>query len=150
MLSLNFKWSLSLIWACVWPAVMKEVFRSFMLLKLAKPQQPDECNTNHEMYLKVHIIRKFIHKTIDSKLSISDVTILINIGLSWSCRRLPGGVPLICILSKDQQGWLHWFQTSDWLYVSLWENDPTSHLIYYLSKQFPNKFKVSVIWGLFS
>ena len=31
-----------------------------------------------------------------------------------------------------------------WLYVSLWENDPTSHLIYYLSKQFPHECMVSI------
>ena len=30
------------------------------------------------------------------------------------------------------------------LYVSLWENDPTSHLIYRLSKQFSNELIVSV------
>ena len=28
-------------------------------------------------------------------------------------------------------------------YVSLWENDPTSNLIYYLSKRFSNEFMVS-------
>lgn len=28
--------------------------------------------------------------------------------------------------------------------VSLWENDPTSHLIYHLSKQFTNEFMVSI------
>lgn len=31
-----------------------------------------------------------------------------------------------------------------WLYVSLQENDPTSHLICYVSKHFPNGFMVSV------
>lgn len=31
-----------------------------------------------------------------------------------------------------------------WLYVSLWENGSTSHLINYLSKQSPNVFMVSI------
>ena len=34
-------------------------------------------------------------------------------------------------------GWLHWLQKFVQLYVSLWENDPTSHLIYYHKKPFP-------------
>lgn len=33
---------------------------------------------------------------------------------------------------------LHWLHKEVWLYVSVWENDPTS-----LSKQFPNEFMVS-------
>ena len=42
------------------------------------------------------------------------------------------------------RGRLHWLQKTVQLYVSLWENDPTSHLIYYLSKQFPSEFKVCI------
>lgn len=30
------------------------------------------------------------------------------------------------------------------LYVSLWENEPASHLINYLSKPFPNEFMVLI------
>lgn len=37
-----------------------------------------------------------------------------------------------------------WFQKEVRLYVSLWENAPPSRLIYYLSKQFPNEFMVSL------
>ena len=37
------------------------------------------------------------------------------------------------------QGMFSWFQRKDWLCVSLWENNPTSHLIYYLNKHFPNQ-----------
>ena len=44
-------------------------------------------------------------------------------------------VPKECILFNDQQGGNF---TGFWLYVSLWENDPTCHLIYNLSKQFSN------------
>ncbi len=38
------------------------------------------------------------------------------------------------------RGRLHWLQKEVWLYRSLRENDPTSHLIYYFSKHFPNEF----------
>ena len=38
---------------------------------------------------------------------------------------------------------LHWFQKEVRLYGSLWENDPTFHLNFYLCKQFPNEFIVS-------
>lgn len=44
-------------------------------------------------------------------------------------------------------GQIHWFKTRSKeveLYVSLWENDPTSHLIYYLSKYFPKEFIVLI------
>ena len=44
---------------------------------------------------------------------------------------------------------LHWFQKEVWLHRSLWENDPTYHLIYYLSKQFSNEFICqSQVWSL--
>lgn len=33
---------------------------------------------------------------------------------------------------KNRMVWLHWFQTEIAIYVSLWENDPTSCLICYL------------------
>ena len=36
------------------------------------------------------------------------------------------------------------FQKEFCLYVSLWENDPHSNLIYILSTQFPNEFMISV------
>ena len=48
--------------------------------------------------------------------------------------------PLTCILSIGQQGG----QLQVQFYVSLWENDPTSPLIYYPSKQFSDGFMVSV------
>ena len=38
------------------------------------------------------------------------------------------------------RGPLCWFQKVDQLCVSLWKNDHTSHLIYYLSKQIPDVF----------
>ena len=44
----------------------------------------------------------------------------------------------------SSKGKLHWLQKEVRLYVSLWENDPTFHLIYHLAKQFPNEFTVSV------
>ena len=43
-------------------------------------------------------------------------------------------VPLTWILNTDMQG----------ATTSLWENDPTSHLIYYPSKLVPNDFMVSI------
>ena len=43
------------------------------------------------------------------------------------------------------RGRLYWFQKRSPLYVSLWDNDHTPHLIYYLSKQFPNEFMVSIV-----
>ena len=42
------------------------------------------------------------------------------------------------------RGRLLWLQKEVWLYRSLWENDPTSHLIYYLSKHCKHEFMVSV------
>lgn len=43
------------------------------------------------------------------------------------------------------RGQLPWFNEKTWLYVSLWENDSesneNSHLTYYTSKQFPNRFR---------
>ena len=42
------------------------------------------------------------------------------------------------------RGRLDWLQKEVWLYGSPWENDPTSLLIYYLSKLFPNEFMVSI------
>ena len=52
-------------------------------------------------------------------------------------------VPGICILSNGQQGVTPLAPKRVCLYKCLWENDPTSHLIYYLSKHFPNEFMVS-------
>lgn len=40
---------------------------------------------------------------------------------------------------------LHWFQKEVQLYVSLWVNDPTSRLFYYLNKQFSNEFMASIV-----
>ena len=40
-------------------------------------------------------------------------------------------------------GW-HWLQKEVWWYVSLWENDPTSRLIYCLNELFLEEFMVSV------
>ena len=37
-----------------------------------------------------------------------------------------------------------WFHKGVRLYVSLWENEPTSHLIYDLSKQISDEFMVSI------
>ncbi len=42
------------------------------------------------------------------------------------------------------RGRLHWLQKEVRLYRSLCENEPTSLLIYYLSKPFPDEFVVSV------
>lgn len=36
-----------------------------------------------------------------------------------------------------------WMQKGEWLRRSLWENDPTAHMIYDLSKHFLNEFMVS-------
>lgn len=47
-------------------------------------------------------------------------------------------VPQACFFSYRQQG-----ATKIRLYVNLWENDPTFHLIYYLCYQFSNEFMVS-------
>ena len=41
-------------------------------------------------------------------------------------------------------GMLHWLQKEVWLYLSLWENDHTCHLMYHLSKQFPNEVMASI------
>ena len=46
------------------------------------------------------------------------------------------------MLSKGQ---IYWFQEEVWLYVSLWENDPISHLIYYLSELFPYTLTVLIV-----
>ena len=43
-------------------------------------------------------------------------------------------MPKDCILSKGQQGG----NSTGFWYLSLWENDPISYLIYNLSKQFSN------------
>ena len=40
--------------------------------------------------------------------------------------------------------WLHWLQKEVRLYLSLWENDPTSHLIFYLSEPDPKEFMVPI------
>ena len=37
--------------------------------------------------------------------------------------------------------WLHWLQKTKGLYLSLWENDPTFHIIYYFSQQFPQSLQ---------
>ena len=39
---------------------------------------------------------------------------------------------------------LYWLQRFVRPYVSLWENESTSHLICYLSEQFPAEFMVSI------
>ena len=36
----------------------------------------------------------------------------------------------------DSSGTLRWFQKEVWLYVSLWENEPASHWVYYLRTVF--------------
>ena len=56
-------------------------------------------------------------------------------------------VPQSCILSIGQPNQLLWLQKGVWLYESWWENEPTSHLIYYLREQLPNKFMVSVTFS---
>lgn len=43
-----------------------------------------------------------------------------------------------------QGGRFHWLHKGAWLYLSLWENKPPSHLIHYLSKQIPCEFMVSI------
>ena len=44
----------------------------------------------------------------------------------------------------DKRGQLHWLQKIVQLYVSLWENDSTSPLIFYFGKQFLNEFLVLI------
>ena len=51
---------------------------------------------------------------------------------------------MLCEATNGHQGaQIHWFQKEVWLYVSLWENEPTSHLIYDRCEQF---FKL--VYGL--
>lgn len=45
---------------------------------------------------------------------------------------------------KRQTDILHWFQEEICLHVSLWENDPTSPLIYDLSERFLDVFEASI------
>lgn len=42
------------------------------------------------------------------------------------------------------RGHLHWFQKDVSLCVILWENEPTAHLIYVVSKHFHDEFMVSI------
>lgn len=50
--------------------------------------------------------------------------------LVWKVK--PMQIGFLQITSRGQLDWLH---IEFWLYVSLWESDPTSHLIDYLTKQ---------------
>ena len=50
-------------------------------------------------------------------------------------------VPEACILSSGQLGATPLVPKNN---ISLGDNDPTSHSIYYLSKQFSNEFMVSI------
>lgn len=46
------------------------------------------------------------------------------------------GTPMQKCLEPMQ---LNWLQEEVQIYVSLWENDPLAHMIYYLNKQFSNE-----------
>ena len=48
--------------------------------------------------------------------------------------------PMLNCLKLDQYGIAPLVSKEVPLYVILWENDPTSHLIYHLCEQFPNEF----------
>ena len=48
------------------------------------------------------------------------------------------------VFQMTSRGQLYWFQKEVWSYVSLWEHEPTSHLIYYLCEQFPNEFMILI------
>lgn len=45
----------------------------------------------------------------------------------------------------SSKGQLYWLQEEVWLYVILWENDPISHLIFYLSELFPYTLTVLIV-----
>ena len=55
-----------------------------------------------------------------------------------------GGIHTIGISRAGQHKKHNRFQKEVWFYVSIWKNDPTSHLIYYLSKHVPNELMVSI------
>lgn len=61
---------------------------------------------------------------------------------SWTCKHV--------IFLMACRGRLHWLHKEVRLFVSLWENDSSSYLMYYLSKQFPYEFMVfSTAWCSF-
>ena len=55
------------------------------------------------------------------------------------CRMQKWHQPAFC--QTASRGQLHWFQKEVWFYVSLWENDPNSHLI--ITSE--NSFMVSIV-----
>lgn len=50
--------------------------------------------------------------------------------------------PAVFLMASRWQ--LHWLQKEFWLYVRLWENGNTTHLIYHLSEMFPDIFIVLI------
>lgn len=64
------------------------------------------------------------------KKKINMITVDIHV---WKVRK---GTPMQKCLEPMQ---LNWLQEEVQIYVSLWENDPPAHMIYYLNKQFSNE-----------
>ena len=58
--------------------------------------------------------------------------------------RLKSGANAEVPRSWASRGWHHWFQKEAWLYLSLWENDPTSDLMFNLRKLFWSDFMFSI------
>ena len=61
----------------------------------------------------------------------------------WKVKPMLKCLKLAFFLTASR-GRLLWLQKEVWLYRSLWENDPTSHFIYYLSKHCKLEFMVSI------
>lgn len=89
------------------------------------------CNISHSMNRK----HKVGVKSLQLKMSKRRKILL--------CPSLSLVLIVDCINSGQSASNLYWFRKEVWLYVMLWENDPTL-LIYYVCKRFPNEFMVSV------
>lgn len=62
---------------------------------------------------------------------------------SYSGKKMSGVESEIKRLIREKILWQHWLQKEVQLYVSVWENNPASHLFYYLSEQFPKEIMIS-------